>query len=137
MRKKKYGEDTVVMRVPRSFVPKVKDLLKSAEVLGSPSSASSPFDEILDGFTSAPLKQQLIRSYQMGFDAGEEFQVCQQLELSGHPESIPVVMKSFRSRQVSCISHEFVQAVSKILPETVYLQGSARNLRIGNEANNG
>lgn len=94
MRKSRYGEETVVIRIPVSAITEVKKVLLKYSVIdvsGSPSSKGSS--------QKTPIYIQGYKDgFREGFERGEEFQYCLQLELSGKSRVIPKLISAFRSR---------------------------------------
>lgn len=128
MKKLKYGEKTVVMRVPKSLVPKVRELLQSAEVLSVTGKTSrkshSPIGDVLDAFPVPLIQEGLRKAYRRGFCAGEESVIADALEASGMSSKIVPVMRAFRERSANPPGPEFVQAFLHIRQDWYKLTGS-------------
>lgn len=120
MKKSKYGEETVVMRVPRSMVPKVKAFLAGAEVLSvtkktpvADASADAPLERFLSEYSDEFIHEALIKAYRLGFGVGEESVLCDQLELAGQEDLIPMALDAYRKNPSLAQSKKAVEAFTK------------------------
>lgn len=88
MRKKKYGEDTVVIRVPASQKKAVLDFIQRFEVIGNLTTLDS----------SNPLHDAYAQGYLDCFNQWEEFNHALPFVLTGNEDSVPLVLDFVRGR---------------------------------------
>jgi len=131
MRKSKYGEETVVMRIPRSLVPRIQAILEGVEVLAvtrhTKSKKASSIDDILSDFPVPVIQEGLRKAYRKGFQAGEEYCVAEQLELSGQSHMIKPVIEAFRGRHPNPESPLLAQAFMNVRRDWYKLIGTGLN----------
>jgi hypothetical protein len=116
MKKSKYGEDTVVMRVPRSMVSQVKAMLAGAEVLSVTKKTprrDTPISRFLSEYPDEFIHEALIKAYRLGFSVGEETLLFDQLELACAPDLIPLALDAFRQKPSLAQSKKAVEVFAK------------------------
>jgi len=130
-RKKIYGEETVVVRVPVSKLSDVRSFLEGSKVLHyqpvRTSKQDSPIHDLLSGYPIGPFHDALRKAYRRGFVAGEEYNIAEMLDISGQKHMIGPVMKAFRVRSPNPPSKEFAEAFMHVREDWYKLISSGVN----------
>ncbi len=108
MKKSKYGEKTVVVRVPESRKDEVLHLLKSFEVLENLHNQST----LLTPFSSSADYK---KGYIKGFEQGEEFQYCLSYGLTGSEDDVKLALDVFRQKIPDSAFTSVLNTLSKVL----------------------
>lgn len=82
MKKKKYGEETVVIRVPKSRKLDVLNLLKNFEVLDSSMDSTPPVDHLRNAY---------LKGFNDCFERWELYNLSLPLILTGNKASLPLL----------------------------------------------
>ncbi|MCK9606696.1 MAG: hypothetical protein M0R33_09655 [Methylomonas sp.] len=111
MRKSKFGEKTVLVRVPESKVDEVRNFLKKFEVI------DQSLKQALEGQNQASEYWQGYRKgFTDGFERGEEFQFCQSFAFVHDDEGLALALDLFNKRIPSSIEAEALgKYVQKVL----------------------
>jgi hypothetical protein len=108
MKKSKYGERTVVIRVPESRKSQVLDLLKSFEVLDGLQHQST-------GLTNFSSSDDYKKGYMKGFEQGEEFQYCLSYGFAGTEDDVKLALDVFRQRIPDSALTPVLNSLSNVL----------------------